>query len=103
MASRLRGNDRLMLAGVVFFGIGATLLLTSIRAGSNAGFVAGLASIVVAVALFAIAAFRIWTRVDWQRVDAEQRLWQSGPLGRRWLRLRKLLSGEARPREDPHE
>ena len=34
----------------------------------------------------------------WQRVDAEQRLWESGPLGRRWLRLRKLWAGETRPR-----
>ena len=26
--------------------------------------------------------------VDWDRIAAEQRLWESGPLGKAWLRLR---------------
>ena len=26
--------------------------------------------------------------VDWDRIEAEQRLWESGPLGKAWLRLR---------------
>jgi len=93
MAPGLRGNDRLLLSGLVFFVIGATLLVRAIDSGSDSAFATGVGSIIVAVALLAVAAFRIWTRVDWQRVDAEQRLWESGPLGRRWLKLRKLWTG----------
>jgi hypothetical protein len=31
-------------------------------------------------------------KVDWRRIEAEQRLWESGPLGRSWLRVRRRLS-----------
>jgi len=103
MASRLPGNDRILLSGMVFFAVGATLLVKGIDSGSASAFATGLGSVIVAVALLVLAALRIWTRVDWQRVDAEQRLWESGPLGRRWLRLRKLWTGETRPRGRNHE
>lgn len=29
--------------------------------------------------------------VDWERIEQEQRLWESGPLGRRWLKIRTRL------------
>ena len=29
--------------------------------------------------------------VDWERIEAEQRLWESGPLGKAWLRLRSRV------------
>ena len=99
----LRRNDRLLLSGLVFFVAGATLLLHSIEAGSESALLTGLAALIVAVVSFAVAALRMWTRVDWQRVDAEQRLWESGPLGRRWLKLRQLLHGDARPGKRPPE
>jgi len=99
----LRRNDHLLLAGLVFFVAGATLLLHSIESGSASALLTGLGAVIVAVVSLAIAALRMRTRVDWQRVDAEQRLWESGPLGRRWLKLRQLLSGDARPGRRPPE
>jgi hypothetical protein len=32
--------------------------------------------------------------VERRRIDAEQKLWESGPLGRTWLRIRKRLSDD---------
>ncbi len=29
--------------------------------------------------------------VDWDRITAEQKLWESGPLGKAWLRARRRL------------
>lgn len=42
--------------------------------------------------LFLLAALLPSRRVDWNRIRAEQRLWESGPLGRAWLRIRQRLS-----------
>lgn len=33
--------------------------------------------------------------VDWERIRCEQRLWESGPLGRAWLRERQRLLDRA--------
>ena len=33
-----------------------------------------------------------WLILAGKRVEAEQRLWESGPLGRAWLKIRKSLT-----------
>jgi len=45
-----------------------------------------------AAALFAASAWYSGRSVNWKRVRDEQRLWESGPLGRSWLRMRSRLS-----------
>jgi membrane protein YdbS with pleckstrin-like domain len=52
----------------------------------------GAAGMAVAALLYLAAAFLPPRRVDWGRIRAEQRLWESGPLGRAWLSIRKRLS-----------
>jgi hypothetical protein len=47
---------------------------------------------VIAAGLYLASAFVSTRRVDWNRIEAEQRLWESGPLGRKWLRVRQRLS-----------
>lgn len=54
--------------------------------------------IATGVALFfvcAAAALFAWQihlgRVNWRRIDAEQALWESGPIGKSWLRIRQRL------------
>lgn len=49
----------------------------------------GLTLLGLSVASFATAAWRLHTRVDFGRIAGEQRLWESGPLGRLRLRLRR--------------
>ena len=47
---------------------------------------------VLAAVLFAASAWYTARAVNWKRVRDEQRLWESGPLGRTWLRMRSRLS-----------
>lgn len=50
-----------------------------------------LASLLIA----GVVGWAVWQilsrRVDWGRVQVEQRLWESGPLGKIWLWIRKPL------------
>jgi hypothetical protein len=41
--------------------------------------------------LFLLSIFLPKRGVDWDRVRTEQRLWESGPLGKAWLRTRQRL------------
>ena len=42
-------------------------------------------------AVFFLLSLRKPRRVDWDRIRTEQRLWESGPLGRRWLKIRQRV------------
>jgi hypothetical protein len=43
--------------------------------------------------MFFMMLLRPRRRVNWDRIQTEQRLWESGPLGRTWLRIRQRISG----------
>jgi hypothetical protein len=61
---------------------------------SNTVWVAMLSAVGMLVAgiLFLLSIFLpLRKKVDWERVQAEQRLWESGPLGKAWLKTRKRL------------
>jgi hypothetical protein len=77
--------------GVVAFLGGAIGVLWGLYEGNSGVVSRGLYPILGSGACFAIAAWRSHRRVDWRRVELEQRLWQSGPLGRAWLRIRQRL------------
>ena len=51
-----------------------------------------LGGMAVASVLFLMAAILPSRHVDWKRIEAEQRLWESGRLGRTWLRIRQRIS-----------
>lgn len=42
-------------------------------------------------AVFFLLSLRRPRRVDWNRIRTEQRLWESGPLGRTWLKIRQRM------------
>jgi hypothetical protein len=81
----------LYLALVVFL-LSALAVLSSLEVQSSALAVAGALGMGVAGLLFLASIFVRPRRVDWRRIQAEQRLWESGPLGRSWLRIRRRLS-----------
>jgi len=81
----------LYLALLVFLA-SALAVLGSLEVGSAALALAGAAGMAVSAILFAASMFVRPRRVDWRRIEAEQRLWESGPLGRSWLRVRRRLS-----------
>jgi len=82
------------MSGAVLFLGGAAIVLFGPRGEPYTAERIGLAVIIAGVACLAIGAWRTWTRVDWKRIDAEQRLWESGPIGRAWLRIRQILMGK---------
>ena len=86
----MRTARLLLVLGLLFFltAVRAAYRLTSSDSGSEAEL---LITLGIAVIALAAGAWRMHRRVDWDRIDAEQELWESGPLGRRWLRIRKGL------------
>lgn len=87
----MRWIDWLFIGGVVLFVAGAAVILKSSSLGGDNLVAVGLVGIAGSVLCFGIGAWRIHRRVDWQRVEAEQRLWESGVLGRAWLKIRQSL------------
>jgi hypothetical protein len=65
--------------------------MLSLQIGSPALAVVAIVAMVISMILFVLSIWRPRRRVDWDRIDAEQRLWESGPLGRSWLRTRRRL------------
>lgn len=87
----MRWSLPLLFAAIAAFLLGALLTLLALARESQ---------LIAAVAVVAMAAsmvlflLSIWGRrgkVDWERIETEQRLWESGPLGRSWLRVRQRL------------
>jgi hypothetical protein len=83
----MKTTRTLLVLGLLFFLVAVVALLRVIAGGSGPLWV-GLAFIGLSVASLAFSAWRLHTRVDFERIADEQRLWRSGPLGRWWLRRR---------------
>ena len=77
----------LLVLGLLFF-LAAVVALFRVIEGAGGMLWVGLTFLGLSVASGAFSAWRLHTRVDFDRIAAEQRLWRSGPLGRRWLRRR---------------
>lgn len=80
----------LYVAVLVFIG-SAIAILMSLEQGSQILALGGAFGNVIAGILFLLAIWLPRRKVDWQRIQAEQRLWESGPLGRRWLKTRRRI------------
>lgn len=78
------------IAVLVFFA-SALSVLAAVDYGNKGLAIAGAVGMGIAGILFLLSIFGYHRRVDWTRVRAEQRLWESGPLGRTWLRVRQRL------------
>ncbi len=78
------------IALAIFIG-SALAILVSLESGSRGLAMLGGVGNLVACVLFVLSIWMPRRKVDWERIEAEQRLWESGPLGRRWLRVRKRL------------
>lgn len=82
---------RTLLLGLVFLLLGAVLIFLGIERVSGGLLGTGIGSLVISVATLALGAWlsrRQPHRLDRRR---EQRLWKSGPLGRRWLEARRRI------------
>ena len=83
----MKATRTLLVLGLLFF-LAAVVALFRVIAGGSGLLWAGLAFLCLSVASLAFSAWRLHTRVDFDRIGDEQKLWRSGPLGRLWLRRR---------------
>lgn len=87
----MRWSLPLLLGAVAAFLFGAGLTLVALERNSQPIAIVAIIAMAVSMALFILSIWRPRRKVDWRRIEAEQRLWESGPLGRSWLRVRRRL------------
>jgi hypothetical protein len=83
-------NSKILGIAVGVLIASGALALLAVRVDSRALAVLAMVGMGVAAVLFLLS-LRRPRRVDWDRIRSEQRLWESGPLGRRWLKIRQRL------------
>lgn len=88
----MRWRPWLLYLALLVFLLSALAVLWSLEFGSRALAIAATVGMGAAALLFIASVFVRPRRVDWRRIQTEQRLWESGPLGRSWLRVRQRLS-----------
>ena len=86
-------NSKILGAAVGVLILGGVLALLAVEVDSRVLAVLAMVAMGVAAVLFLLSLWRP-RRVDWDRVRTEQRLWESGPLGRRWLKIRQRLEDQ---------
>lgn len=90
----MRLNAWWLIGGAVLFFGGAAVALLGIERGSSELAWLSLIGFFGALCCFIVGGWRSWRRVDWDRIETEQSLWESGPIGRAWLAIRKRLPGQ---------
>jgi hypothetical protein len=87
----MRWHPGYLFAALLIFLASAALILVSLERNSTGFALLGAMGNVLAAILFVLSIWFPRRKVDWSRIEAEQRLWESGPLGRKWLRVRKRI------------
>jgi hypothetical protein len=87
----VRWNLGLLYTAITLFLVSTVGTVRALEIGSRALAIAAAVGMFLSAVAFVASIWLPRRRVDWERIEAEQRLWESGPLGRRWLRVRKRL------------
>jgi protein-S-isoprenylcysteine O-methyltransferase Ste14 len=87
----MRWSPSFVYVALVIFLASAVAILMSLESGSQWLALVGAVGNIIAGVLFVLSIWLPRKKVDWDRIEAEQRLWESGPLGRKWLRVRKRI------------
>ena len=82
---------RTLLLGLVFFFLGVLLVFLGVAGGRQGFLGAGIGSLSLSVVVLAVGAWLSRKRPDPRNRRREERLWKSGPLGRRWLQDRRRM------------
>lgn len=86
-------NPRILSVAVALLIAAGALVLVAVEIDSRLLAILAMVAMGLAGVFFLLSLWRP-RRVDWKRVRTEQRLWESGPLGRRWLRIRQRLGDQ---------
>ena len=83
-------NAKTLAVAVGLLIASALVALVSVELDSRALAIVAMVGMGLAAIAFLLS---LWKprRVDWDRIHTEQRLWESGPLGRRWLKIRQRM------------
>lgn len=87
----MRWSLPLLLAALAAFFVGAALTLLALEQASRLIAAIAILAMTLSMVLFLLSIWRPRRKVDWDRIEVEQRLWESGPMGRSWLRIRRRL------------
>jgi uncharacterized protein (DUF58 family) len=88
---RMRWRLKLLVPAMLLFVASGMMMLTALEHGWALLMLAAALTMLASAACYVAAAWLPERRVDWERVASEQRLWESGPVGRVWLRSRQRL------------
>jgi hypothetical protein len=87
----LTSNLRTLLLSLTLFLLGGTMIFLAVERGSQRLLIMGCASLLLSVGGFAVGAWLGQRRRDPLERRREQRLWRSGPLGRKRLEGRRRV------------
>lgn len=90
-ATDVRWSLPLLLAALVAFFVGGALSLIALEQASRVIAAIAILTMLLSMVLFLLSIWGPRRKVDWDRIEVEQRLWESGPIGRSWLRVRRRL------------
>ena len=82
---------RMALLGLVFLLLGGVLVFLGVDMERDSLLGTGIGSLVLSVLTFSFGIWLARRRPDPLDRRREQRLWKSGPLGRRWLQNRRRI------------
>lgn len=82
---------RTLLLGFVFLLLGGVLVYLGLARARESLMVLGAGSFLLSGAVLALGSWLARNRPDPLDRRREQRLWKSGPLGRRWLKARRRI------------
>ena len=82
---------RVLLLGLALFLLGGVLIFLALEWGSDRLLGAGVGVLVMSVGSFSVGTWLSRRRMDPLNQRRERRLWNSGPLGRKWLEGRRRL------------
>lgn len=88
----MRWRPSLLYLAVLVLIASAIAVLAALEYGVRWLAIVAVVGMAIAAVLFILSVVLPVRHVDWNRIRAEQRLWESGPLGRAWLRVRQRLS-----------
>lgn len=78
-----------LMGGTVLFLVGGAMAFVAFEQQAPQLARGGAIAVGGAAVCFGFGAWQAARRVDWRRIEEEQELWESGPLGRSWLKIRK--------------
>jgi hypothetical protein len=87
----LSSSLRVLLLSLTVFLLGAILIFLGLEWESGRALGVGIGGVFISVAGFSVGSFLTRRAQDPLERRREQRLWKSGPLGRKWLEGRRKI------------